>query len=104
MEKNYQIPLCKDCWNINYSKCNKDCIFFIKNGMAAPPYTKETASAGDPNKCNKEPLIDYKNNTCRFFETTEGRKEITRVSEWCKRDTERSNRRWFNSGKYYGQS
>ena len=25
-------------------------------------------------------------------------------SEWSKRDTERSNRKWFNSGKYYGQS
>jgi hypothetical protein len=93
--KNYQIPLCEECWHINFSTNTKDCIFFIKNGMANPPFTKETASIGDPkSEYRKEPLIDYKKNTCRHFKDKKTMEGKGRGPTWRdKEDTRIANKR-----------
>ena len=89
MEKNYQIPLCKECG------------FAIKSTVHLFPECPGLIKCLDK---QKRIGINYKKKSCLYFSIVKEVTEVTRVPDWCKRDTEKSNRRWFNSGKYYGQS
>jgi len=71
MGKNYQIPLCKDCWEINYSRNEVECFFFSRH--ISRPYTKETA---------KKPTIDYNKNSCCHFEKRKSNRTLTGIKEY----------------------
>ncbi len=99
MKKNYQIPLCKGCWDINYHYQVSECYYF---DLIPKPYTEETARTGKP---GKEPLIDYEKNTCRFFKSTESMKDQGfGLTAKDRHDQNVANRKWLRIGNYYGQS
>lgn len=106
MKKNYQIELCKKCWEINYSNDTVICVYFDKI-FCPEPYTKETADINNPKTAKRKAMkamIDYNNNTCDSFKSIKSMEGIRLGWRQHARDIERSNHRWLNSGHYYGQS
>ena len=91
-KKNYQIELCKKCWHIHLTRTQIKC-FWLGDNMKTPYKPNE--------------IIDFKSKTCNHFKNEKDAKKSGGHGgsrDWCKRDTERSNRKWFHSIGYYGQS
>jgi len=92
-KKNYQIPKCKECWHINFSKNRKECIFIDKNLCPNPTIGLK-----------KQEIVDYENNTCKVFKSTESMKGVNLGWRTAKKEIEKSNKKWFKKGLYYGTS
>ncbi len=70
------MELCKTC---RYN--------FLKQGKG---YETETCPGMKSN------VVDFENNTCKEWDFI-----VTRVPEWCKEETRKSNRKFWNTGRMH---
>ena len=103
MAKNCRIPLCKKCWYMfKVTKCH-----FLDPEIYPDRFYKK-----DKKKLTKKGEkmltmlgVDTVNNTCETFKSTKSvNYQSNRGMAELRIDIKKSNRRWMNSGNYYGQS